>query len=93
MSTHFGLGFACAQVDWSELFGDLIIVAVALKISSSVKEELSWATIGVTFVSYALYWEAWLYVAAYMSRFASQDLFFKIWHVRLRLAAARHLLL
>ena len=70
-------------MEWSELFGDLILVAIAMQITIAIHSDLSWATLGTTFAMYTSYLASWLHMATYMSRYGSQDLVFKIGHVRL----------
>lgn len=69
------------QVDWSEIFADLIVVAVALQVSNALKAEATWATLGVVFVKFMTFFDGWLNFTVYMSRFYGQDLHFKFWHV------------
>ncbi len=49
----------CAQVDWSELFSDLVMVAVALRISVSIKADLSWATLGLLVAEFYCLFFSW----------------------------------
>jgi low temperature requirement protein LtrA len=50
---------ACVQVDWSELFSDLVMVAVALRISASIKADLSWATLGLLVAEFYCLFFSW----------------------------------
>jgi hypothetical protein len=71
------------QVDWSEIFADLIVVAVALQVSTALKAEPTWATLGVVFVKFMTFFDGWMNLTVYMSRYYGQDLHFKFWHVSL----------
>ena len=48
------------KVDWSELFSDLVVVAVALQMSSAIERDLTWATLATVGAMVRLGSHAWL---------------------------------
>ena len=62
------------QVAWSELFTDLVIVAVALQMSSAIKRDLSWPTLAFVSTSFLIVFMGWHSMAAYVSRFPQNHL-------------------
>jgi low temperature requirement protein LtrA len=62
------------QVDWAELFSDLVLVAVALQMSSAVKYDFSWETLATVSTSYLLVFSSWTHMAAFVSRFPQSHL-------------------
>lgn len=65
------------KVDWAELFSDLVLVAVALQMSSAVKYDFSWETLATVSTSYLLVFSSWTHMAAFVSRFPQSHLVYK----------------
>ncbi len=66
------------KVDWSELFSDLVIVALALQMSAAVKRDLTWATLATLSTMFLLFQSSWLALANFVSRFPTNDLVYKV---------------
>ena len=69
------------EVDSSELFSDLIFVVIVAEVCGAIRADPSWATVCVTAAQYFVYADGWLQMTMFMSRYASQDLAFKVGHV------------
>ena len=69
------------KVDWSELFSDLVVVVVAMRVSAAMEAEFSASTLAVVSSQFFLVQRSWMLLANYVSRFATNDLAYKIANV------------
>jgi low temperature requirement protein LtrA len=65
VTTEAQEGTAPDRVEWLELFFDLVVVAAVAVLSDALREEASWAGLGLFLVTYGAVWLAWVSVVMY----------------------------
>ncbi|HEY7044440.1 MAG TPA: low temperature requirement protein A [Nocardioidaceae bacterium] len=53
------------RVEWLELFFDLVVVAAVAVFSDALREDTTWAGVGIFLVTYGAVWFAWVSVVMY----------------------------
>jgi low temperature requirement protein LtrA len=53
------------RVEWLELFFDLVVVAAVAVFSDALRDDISWAGLGIFLVTYGAVWFAWINVVMY----------------------------
>lgn len=53
------------RIEWLELFFDLVVVAAVAVLSDALREDATWAGLGLFLVTYGTVWLAWVSVVMY----------------------------